>query len=395
MPHSVSRRTFLKDSIGSGAALAFLPPFLARSAERAAPVGRPQKVTIVGAGIAGLTAAFELMNAGHDVTVLEARMRPGGRVHTLRDDFSDGLYAEGGAYDLSDAYTLLHHYIRLFNLPFEESGAAEKNAGANDVFYLQGKRYVVRAGTSPDWPYQLSKEERNLGPDGLLNKYMAAAAGQIKDPLTPGWPDSAARQLDAVTVNELLRKQGASEGVISFLRMTFLGEDFDYVSALQDMTWQPFLDRGKTWGKLRGGNDQFPEPSPKDWEHACVTARPFVELLRTKIKSGYRFPAPVRWNRWKRTGWFLPSLFPCSATWSWIVPSLPRSERLFPGFGIPQLRVCTCNREAGSGHNKGSAEMRTQIYPSEPLSITPTLRPEPERFSARRLRARMRWRLQR
>jgi monoamine oxidase len=83
-------------------------------------------VIVVGAGIAGLAAAFELMNAGHDVTVLEARMRPGGRVHTIRDEFSDGLYAEGGAYDFSDAYTLLQHYIRLFNLPVEESGAAEK-----------------------------------------------------------------------------------------------------------------------------------------------------------------------------------------------------------------------------------------------------------------------------
>ena len=236
----------------------------------------PQKVIIVGAGIAGLTAAFELMNAGHDVTVLEARMRPGGRVHTLRDDFSDGLYAEGGAYDLSDAYTLLQHYIRLFNLPFEESGAAEKNAGANDVFYMQGKRYIVRAGTSPDWPYQLSKEERNLGPDGLLNKYMAAAAGQIKHPLTPGWPDSAARQLDAVTVNEFLRKQGASEGIISFLRMTFLGEDFDYVSALQDMTWQPFFDRGKTWAK------------------AARRQRPITPSLRQRLGTRMRYGAAVR-----------------------------------------------------------------------------------------------------
>jgi monoamine oxidase len=248
MPQNVSRRTFLKESIGSGAAVAFPPPFLARSAERAAPVGRPQKVIIVGAGIAGLTTAFELMNAGHDVTVLEARMRPGGPVHTLRDDFCDGLYAEGGAYDLSDAYTLLHHYIRLFNLPVEESGAAEKNVGANDVFYLQGKRYVVRAGTSPDWPYQLSKEERDLGPEGLLNTYMAAAAGQIRDPLTPGWPDSAARRLDAVTVNELLRKHGASAGLIVALSGEWATEDI-YEGGRPDTSTTPEAFKGELSGR--------------------------------------------------------------------------------------------------------------------------------------------------
>ena len=272
MPHRLLRRTFLKNSIVSGAALAFVPPFLASSTERGFSAGRPQKVIVVGAGIAGLTAAFELMNAGHDVTVLEARMRPGGRVHTLRDEFSDGLYAEGGAYDFSDAYTLLQHYIRLFNLPVEESGAGEKDIDRNDVFYLQGRRYVVRAGTAPDWPYQLSQEERQLGPDGLWKKYLGAAAGQIRDPLAPGWPDSIARDLNAVTVNEFLRKHGASEAVISLLRMTFLGEDFDYVSALQDMMWQPFLQRGTTWSKLLGGNDQLP--------------RAFAEKLGTRMHYG-------------------------------------------------------------------------------------------------------------
>ena len=272
MAHRFPRRTFLKDSMVAGAALALAPSIFARSGESTAPAGRSQKVIVVGAGIAGLIAAFELMKAGHDVTVLEARMRPGGRVHTLRDEFSDGLYAEAGAFDFSEAYTLLQHYIRLFNLPVEETDSAEKNINAKDVFYLQDKRYVVRAGTSPEWPYQLSKEERKLGPEGLWNKYMVGAAGQIRDPLTPGWPDPAAGQLDACTVNEFLRKQGASEGIVSLLRMTFLGEDFDYVSALQDSIWDAFSERGKTWSKLRGGNDQLP--------------RAFAQKLGTRMHYG-------------------------------------------------------------------------------------------------------------
>lgn len=40
---------------------------------------------IIGAGTAGLSAARELASAGQPVTVLEARDRIGGRVHTRRD----------------------------------------------------------------------------------------------------------------------------------------------------------------------------------------------------------------------------------------------------------------------------------------------------------------------
>ena len=46
---------------------------------------RPQKILIIGAGIAGLAAASRLVAAGLSVVILEARDRIGGRIHTLRD----------------------------------------------------------------------------------------------------------------------------------------------------------------------------------------------------------------------------------------------------------------------------------------------------------------------
>lgn len=58
---------------------------------------RPVHVAVVGAGLAGLTAARSLERAGARVTVIEARPRVGGRVHTLRGVFAGGQHAELGA----------------------------------------------------------------------------------------------------------------------------------------------------------------------------------------------------------------------------------------------------------------------------------------------------------
>ena len=57
----------------------------------------PKDVVIIGAGMSGLVAGYELTRAGHDVIILEARDRVGGRVLTLREPFSDGHFAEAGA----------------------------------------------------------------------------------------------------------------------------------------------------------------------------------------------------------------------------------------------------------------------------------------------------------
>jgi monoamine oxidase len=257
----LNRRAFLKNSFLSSAAVALASPFADNV--RIPPAARPQRVLVVGAGIAGLVAAFELMQSGHEVTVFEARTRPGGRIHTLRDPFADGLHAEAGATEFGDSYTLLKRYIELFNLPFAETGASQKTASANDVYFLAGKRLVVRPGEKPDWPYQLSGEDRKLGIAGLWDKYAALPAGGTVDPGTSDLPDGVYRSYDHGTIEDQLRKRGAPDGVISVLKMDFLGDDYDHVSGLQDMLWHRFFEKNKKWAQLRDGNDELPRALAK------------------------------------------------------------------------------------------------------------------------------------
>ena len=74
------------------------------------------KVIVVGAGIAGLVSAYELNKHGHDVIVLEASQRVGGRMIT---DCSNGYLIDGGAQFLSSAYQILSGIIEELGISSE------------------------------------------------------------------------------------------------------------------------------------------------------------------------------------------------------------------------------------------------------------------------------------
>ena len=78
--------------------------------------GNAKKIILIGAGMSGLVAAYELVRVGHDVTILEARDRIGGRVLTIRSPFSNNHFAEGGAARIKPSHNLTLGYANHFNL---------------------------------------------------------------------------------------------------------------------------------------------------------------------------------------------------------------------------------------------------------------------------------------
>ncbi|HEY0427618.1 MAG TPA: FAD-dependent oxidoreductase [Pyrinomonadaceae bacterium] len=106
----MKRREFLQNSLLAAASL-----LLSSKISSAQVSIKPKKILIVGAGLSGLVAAYELNKLGHDVSVFEAQSHGGGRVLTFRG-FDKNLYADAGAARIFHTHDLTHRYVKEFNL---------------------------------------------------------------------------------------------------------------------------------------------------------------------------------------------------------------------------------------------------------------------------------------
>src|SRR2546425_1441145 len=184
---SLSRREFFKWS-GLAAGGLYLSPNLswALPQQAAQRYGSGKRITVIGAGLAGLAAGWELTRAGHDVTILEAQLHPGGRVHTIREGLSDDLYAEAGAGRIPANHSITLEWVKHFGLELEPFYPKDLAT----VALLKAQRVKIPADKPVDMslvPLDLTAEERRIGLANLEEHYCGEIARQVGYQIREDW----------------------------------------------------------------------------------------------------------------------------------------------------------------------------------------------------------------
>jgi monoamine oxidase len=209
-----------------------------------------KRIVILGAGLAGLSAGWELHNAGHDVTILEAQLHPGGRAHTIRDGLSDDLYAEAGAARIPAVHSITLEWVKHFGLELEPFRPTQ----LSEVALLKGKRVRIPPDKPVDMaqvPLDLTPEERRVGLDDLEEHYCGELMRKIGFAIREDWPPEMMRLTD-LSIEDFLHQRGASVDAIHYMLAGFEPQSaLDYIRDDGNHYKQPK-------SKIKGGTDLLP-----------------------------------------------------------------------------------------------------------------------------------------
>lgn len=256
----------------------------------------PKKVVIIGAGMAGLVAAYELLRAGHEPLLLEAQYRVGGRILTIREPFVPGLYAEAGAMRLPKAHTLTLAYVEKFGLrtfPFTMSNPQA-------YFYFNGCK--VRAGEASANPellgFPVAEHERGKTCAQLWEQALQPLARQLEIEGEGGWAAIAATH-DHYSVREFLEAQHWSEGMIEMFGLLFNQESI-LNSSLLELLREELGHYYTDMVQIEGGMDRLPYAFlPALQKHVRFGAK-MIALDQTPAQVIVHYATPA--GRFQATG---------------------------------------------------------------------------------------------
>jgi monoamine oxidase len=186
------------------------------------------KLVVIGAGLSGLVTANEVQKAGHEVVVLEARDRVGGRVFTIRDGLHDGQYADVGA------EMIYHGQDHIANL-----------------VAAQGLEFTTEFSLGTDTPDIVFHGHR-LPPEA--SRELVQELRDAVKRVPPGFYE---------TVAQWMRRARLSEDAGLLLEAIAQGTPAAPLRLADSQELNVELSWGKGYRKIRGGNDHLPRSLAK------------------------------------------------------------------------------------------------------------------------------------
>jgi monoamine oxidase len=204
------------------------------------------KTIVIGAGFSGLACAYELMTSGHDVEVLEARNRVGGRVYS-KDDFIFGMNVEFGGELIGSNHHCLIEYAHEFGLEFLD---AEDSEAETPIILQQQK---------------LSQLEYSNIKAEIFKMQIALSEMAADIDADQPWLSPRAEYLDQMSMREWIYTQDSS-AIAKYLFDIQVSSDNGVTTDKQSLLGNLVLVRGggfdKFWSdtesyRTKGGNQQF------------------------------------------------------------------------------------------------------------------------------------------
>jgi monoamine oxidase len=246
---AVTRRRFL----GAAGAAALAATVGARPARAA--VSTDQRVVVVGAGLAGLTCAYRLRQAGVTATVLEAADRIGGRVWTRRGAFAPGIVVERGGELIDTGHLEIRQLCQELHLDLDNLDRAEA-AGTDALYHFDGAPYTV-AEAEDDFNGVYQKLHRDVSEASYPTTYTTSTPrGRELDAMSvidwieesvPGGMASRLGQLLDVTYNIEYGAECIDQSALNLL----------YLLGYSGQGQLRLLGRSNEKYHVRGGNDRI------------------------------------------------------------------------------------------------------------------------------------------
>ena len=233
----------------------------------------PKNVIILGAGISGLVAARELIAAGHNVTIIEASQRVGGRIKTLREPFSPGQYSEAGAMRVPNSHQLVKAYANHFSLEMRPFRSFNPKAWFCSHSHRVRLGDIVSGQVPHDFP--LAESERKSSLQDLWKNLIAPYRQLVSDN-----PESWAgirEELQSISLREFMQDAGWSEAAIELYGLVAGFETLLSASAAEFLG-EVLQDLRANTMTIEGGMDRLPNAFLPELE-GCINFGTRVHAL--------------------------------------------------------------------------------------------------------------------